>query len=102
MFIIATFSQVDPGPQDVMTLQWVVITVLAAACLLLFRELRKSEEDKSEFKASMMERTLTGLGEVNDTMGGLVTAIQTVQQQFSIMREIEKLRQELKSDPKKD
>ena len=104
MLIFATFLQVDidPGPQDVMTLQWIIITALAGVVLLLFRELRKSEQDKSDFKALMMEKTLTGLSEVNGTVAALVSAMQAVQQQFSIMREIDKLRQEMKNDPKKD
>ena len=87
-------------PQDLMTLQWIIITVLAAIAGYLFRQLRKTEEGNSIFQVELLEKVLTGLKETNETVHGLADAFEMFQQQFSIREEIEKLRRELRDDKK--
>ena len=87
-------------PQDLITLQWIIITVLVTTVGYLFRELRKVEESKSVFQLELLQKVLTGLKETNETVHGLADAFELFQQQFSIREEIEKLKRELQDDKK--
>jgi len=96
------FLQVAEGPQNVMTLQWVIITALAGVCVILFRLLQKANENNSDNQTELLEKTLAGLTETTSAVDGLANAIEVFLQQFSIARELDKLRQDLKNANKKD
>jgi hypothetical protein len=101
MLATISLSQVGTSPpQDLATFYWIVITILASTVLLLFRELRKCEQERSESKSEMQEKTLSALGEVNSAIVSLVSAIEINREQFSIVREIDRLRQEIRNDDK--
>jgi hypothetical protein len=86
------FSQVAiPAPDNIVTLQWIIITVLASGLAYLFRQLRKEEKRKGEF----LEKTLVVLGDTNEAIRGLADAFEAFQQHFSIMKEIDRLRDDI-------
>ncbi len=84
-----------PPPQDLITLQWIIITVLASAVFYLFRQNSKKDDSNKETQTELLEKTLTGLGEASEAINGLANAIEAMQQQFSLKQEIDKLREEL-------
>jgi Ca2+/Na+ antiporter len=96
------FAQTVPAPTDLVTFQWVAITVLAGAVAYLFRQLRKEEKRHSETEATIVKQTLVGLSEANEAIRSLGNHIEAIQQQFSVMKEIEKLRVELHDSSKKN
>jgi len=87
-------------PQDLMTFQWIAITVLAAIAGYLFRQLRKETERNSKFQIKLLEKTLTGLKDSNEVSSGLADAFEMFTQQFSMREEIKKLRREIRNDKK--
>jgi len=102
LMLTMIFLQVAEGPQNVMTLQWVIITALAGVCVILFRLLQKANENNSDNQTELLEKTLAGLTETTSAVDGLANAIEVFLQQFSIARELDKLRQDLKNANKKD
>lgn len=96
LIVVMFFSQVaTPAPDNLVTLQWIIITVLASVVAYLYRQLRKEEKRKGELQVSLLEKTLAGLGDTSEAIQGLADAFEVFQQHFSIMKEIDKLREEL-------
>ena len=85
------FVQTTPAPQDLVTLQWIIIGVLASAAAYLFRQLRISDQNKQKF----LEKVLVGLGENSEAMRGLAEAVDAIKDHFSLRDEIENLRREI-------
>ena len=93
--IAVLLAQTVPGPTDLVTLQWIIITVLAGAVAYLFRLLRKEEKRNSNAEIALVERVFEGLGETNDTIRGLADGVEAIRSQFSILNEIKQLRVEI-------
>lgn len=85
------FIQTTPAPQDLVTLQWVIIGVLASVAAYLFRQLRKSDKDRQD----LLEKVLVGLGENSDAMRSLADVVEAMKDHFSLRDEIESLRREI-------
>lgn len=85
------FTQTTPAPQDLVTLQWIIIGVLGSVTAYLFKQLRKSDQNRQEF----LEKVLVGLGENSEAMRGLAEAVEAIKDHFSLRDEIESLRREI-------
>ena len=95
-------AQTVPAPQDLNTFLWIVVTVLAGVVAYLFRQLRKEEKRHVETETAILEKTLLGLGEANEAIRNLGDIIEAQVQQFSVVQEIGRLREELHDSYKKD
>lgn len=95
-------AQTVTAPTDLVTLQWVIITVLAGAVAYLFRQLRKEEKRHNNAEAALVEKIFEGFGESNEAIRGLADGIEAITSQFSILKEIEKMRAEINDKRKKN
>lgn len=100
--IMILFAQTVPAPQDLNTFLWIAVTVLAGVVAYLFRQLRKEEKRHVETEAAILEKALKGLSEVNETICGLADGLEAIVEQFSILREFDKLRMEIYDRSSKD
>jgi hypothetical protein len=89
--MLEIFSQTTPPPQDLVTLQWIIIGVLATVTAYLFRQLRKSDKDRQK----LIEKVLVGLGDTSDAMRSLADVVDGMKEHFSLRDEIDKLRREI-------
>jgi hypothetical protein len=88
--------QAGPPPENLTTLLWIMVGALVSVVIYLYRQLRIVEDRNAETQRELLEKVLTGLNETNIAISGLVDVIGAYQQQFSIMKEIETLREELR------
>jgi membrane protein implicated in regulation of membrane protease activity len=102
LITMIVFAQTVPAPPDLVTLQWIVITALAGVVGYLFRQLRKEEKRHTATEKEMLKKTLVGLGEANEVIRSLGVGIEAIQHQFSVLKEIERLRNELQDSSRKD
>ncbi len=102
LLITVLVAQTVPAPTNLVTLQWVIITVLAGVVAYLFKLLRKEEKRNATAETVLVEKVFEGLGETNDTIRGLADGVEAIRSQFSILREIENLRAEINDSPKKN
>ncbi len=102
LMTMPVLAQTVTAPTDLVTLQWIIITVLTGATAYLFRQLRKEEKRHVETEAAVLEKTLVGLSEANEAIRSLGYGIEAVQQQYSVMEEIKCLRKELHDSVKKN
>jgi len=91
-----------PAPQDLTTFLWLALTALAGVITYLFRQLRKEEKRHVETEAEILKQTLMGLNEASEAIRILGDGIEAIQQQYSVMDEIRRLREELHESHKKD
>lgn len=91
MLAIHFFVQTTPPPQDLATLQWIIIGVLATVAAYLFRQLRKSDKDTQK----MLEKVLVGLSENSNAMLSLADVVEAMKDHFSLRDEINELRREI-------
>ena len=94
-------AQTIPLPDTFEALLWIIITVLASINIYLFRQLRKSDERNVVFQTTMQEKVLAGLSENSEAMRGLANVIEAMQEQFSLRKEIESLRREIRNESSK-
>ena len=94
--------QTVPAPQDLTTFLWIAVTALAGVVAYLFRQLRKEEKRHVETEAAILEKTLVGLGEASEAIRNLGDGIEAMRQQFSVIQEIARLRDELHDSSKKN
>lgn len=94
--------QTVPAPQDLTTFLWIAVTALAGVIVYLFRQMRKEEKRHVETEAAILKETLLGLGEANEAIRSLGNGIEAIQQQFSVMEEVKRLREELHDSVKKN
>jgi hypothetical protein len=87
--------QAGPPPDNLVTFLWIALGVLASVVAFLFRQLRIVEDRNAEIQRELLEKVLTGLSETSLAISGLVDAVGAYQQQTSILKEIERLREEL-------
>ncbi len=97
---VILLAQTVPAPANLVTLQWVIITVLAGAVAYLFRQLRKEEKRHNNAEAALVEKIFEGFGESNEVVRGLADGIEAITSHFSILKEIDKLRAEINDKPK--
>ena len=95
--LLTFFTQTTPAPQDLVTLQWIIIGVLASVAAYLFRQLRKSDSDRQE----LLEKVLVGLNDNSEAMRSLADVVEAMKDHFSLREEIDKLRREIHAAGKK-
>lgn len=95
-------AQTVTAPTNLVTLQWIIITVLAGVVAYLYRHSRKEEKRHNNAEAALVEKIFEGFNESNETIRGLADGIEAIVSQFSILKEIEKLRAEINESPKKN
>lgn len=83
-------------PEDLVTFQWVIITILVAVVGYLWRELRKCDSHGREELKEFLTKTLTGLSEINEVLGSLVRALEAYQEQLGVDEQLRELRSEIR------
>ena len=99
--IDTSIFQTTPAPQDLLTLQWIIITVLGSAVLYLFRQNSKRDEKCSEFQVEILEKSLTGLSEASEAIRNLTDVVEAMQGQAALREEFVRLREEFHEHNKK-
>ena len=99
---VYVFAQTVPAPTDLVTLQWIIITVLAGVVAYQYRHSRKEEKRHNNAEAALVKKIFEGFNESNNTIRGLADGIEAILSQFSILKEIENLRAEINDTPKKN
>jgi hypothetical protein len=89
-------------PEDLVTLQWVIITFLVGVIGYLWRELRHSDKKSRERDHELLVKVLAGLSESSLAMQNMADALEAYQDQLGISTKLELLRSEIKHDAKQD
>ena len=89
-------------PEDLVTLQWVIITFLVGVIGYLWRELRQTDKNHKEQCQELLIRVLSGLSESSLAMQNMADALEAYQDQLGILSKLELLRSEIKHDAKQD
>ena len=89
-------------PEDLVTLQWVIITVLIGVIGYLWRELRRCDGRSKEMLIEFLTRVLTGLSDSNEVIANLAGALEDYQEQLDIQKQLELLRGQLAKHDSKD
>lgn len=98
MFLIL-LTQTAP-PQDVPTLQWVIIVTLAGVIAYLYRQIVKMQEQNHVSERDLHEKTLVGLNGSSKAIEDLADAMEALSEQISLKKEIEDLRREFRHETK--
>lgn len=85
-------------PTNLLAFQWVAIVALISAVIYLYKA-READRDKCiEQQKDLLEKTLEGLKEVNDSLKGVADLIERWQEQFETVKAIERLAERLEKD----
>lgn len=78
-------------PEDLVALQWFIITVLIAALVYQTRELRKCNNDSKKQLVEFLTAVLEGLAESSRVTSSIADALDAYQQQLGIVRILDNL-----------
>ena len=85
-------------PTNLLAFQWVAIVTLISAVVYLYKA-RETDRDKCiDQQRDLLEKTLYGLKEVNDSLSGVADLIERWQEQFETVKAIERLAERLEKD----
>jgi len=79
-------------PEDLVALQWFIITALIAVVVYLWRENKRCVTKNRELLVDFLTKVLSGLSESNQVTESLASALEEYQTQLGILRELDNLK----------
>ena len=78
----------DP-PDSLQTLQWIVIGVLVAALVYIFKAWQSDRRECQDQRAELLEKTLTGLADVREVLSNLTVVVENTKEQYETFQAIQ-------------
>lgn len=89
------------APTTLPALQWVIIGVLATVIIYLYKSKETERKSCQEARDELLSKTLAGLSDVNESLQGVATLIESWQGQFETLQAIQELARRLNHYDKK-
>jgi uncharacterized protein HemX len=96
--MLELFQTTPPAPENLVTLQWIIIVALASAVAFLYRQAQKRDDKYQEEIRDLINKTLLGFGENTEAIKEISNALEALRDNFSLRQEIEILRREISRD----
>jgi len=91
MNILTLFQIPNEVPSDVPTLLWVIVGILCAVVMYLYRTKENDRKDCQKSRDDMQLKMIAGLKDVDESLGGVATLIESWQKQFEMVQAIQEL-----------
>lgn len=88
-------------PSDVPALLWVIVGILSAVIIYLYKTKESERKDCQKSKDELLLKMITGLGDVDESLGGVASLIESWQKQFETVQAIQELARRLDGHDKK-
>ena len=97
--MLAQVIPADP-PDNLQTLQWIIIAILLSALAYVFRAWQQDRKDCQDQRAELLEKTLLALADVKEVMVGLTTVVKDMENHFETSMALQDILRRLEANEK--